>query len=89
MPRSSLEAGWKVQLGSDVPLLDLKVRPRMNLYTPGDGKGSFIVDTGISYIHGEPWETTDHDSQSLNIEISIDEAQLHLTHSVSVNTSFQ
>ncbi|KAJ5678004.1 uncharacterized protein N7477_003637 [Penicillium maclennaniae] len=59
----------------------------MNLYTPGDGKGSFIVDAEISYIHGEPWEITDHDSQSLNIEIAIDEAQLHLTHSVSINTS--
>ncbi|KAJ6119692.1 hypothetical protein N7523_003972 [Penicillium sp. IBT 18751x] len=59
----------------------------MNLYTPGDGKVSFIVDTEISYIHGEPWEITDRDSVSLNIEIAIDGAQLHLMHSVSVNTS--
>ncbi|KAJ5140006.1 hypothetical protein N7448_003414 [Penicillium atrosanguineum] len=59
----------------------------MNLYTPGDGKGSFIIDTKISYIHGEPWEITDHNSQSLDIELSIGEAKLHLTHSVFVNTS--
>lgn len=59
----------------------------MNLYTPGDDKGSFIVDAEISYIHGEPLETEDHGSQGLHIEISVEEAQLHLTHSVTVNTS--
>jgi len=72
---------------SDVPLLDLKFRPRMNLYTAADDKGIFIVDAEISYIHGEPLEAKDHDSQSLQIELSVDETQLHLKYSVPVNTS--
>lgn len=72
---------------SSVPLLDLKVRPRMNLYTPSDDRGSLIVDSEISYTHGEPWETKEHDSQSLHIEISIEETHLLLTHSIPVNTS--
>ncbi|BDD56586.1 hypothetical protein MAP00_002023 [Monascus purpureus] len=41
---------------STKPLLDLRVRPRVNLYTPGDVEGSFIIDAGISYTVGQPFE---------------------------------
>lgn len=33
--------------------MDLRIRPRMNLYTPDDQFGSFIVDAGLSYTNGK------------------------------------
>lgn len=39
---------------STVPLLDLQFRPRMSLYLATDTTGSFLIDTAISHIHGEP-----------------------------------
>ena len=34
------------------PLLDLAIRPRMNLYLSSESKASFVVDASISHIHG-------------------------------------
>ena len=61
----------------------------MSLYTPGDTKGSFIIDADISYIHGEPLEHTGggRSSHSLEVEILIDEVQLKLQHTVNVNST--
>lgn len=72
-----------------MPLLDLRVRPRMSLYTPGDDQGSFIVDADISYIHGEPLEGSGggHGSQSLEVDILVDETQLKLKHTIKVNST--
>jgi hypothetical protein len=39
---------------SHVPLLDLRVRPRMSIYVDGDEEASFIVDAKQSYTIGEP-----------------------------------
>lgn len=39
---------------STVAVLDLRIRPRMNLHTPSDGNGSFIVDSEICYVRGDP-----------------------------------
>ncbi|CEJ58603.1 hypothetical protein PMG11_07255 [Penicillium brasilianum] len=82
--------GWLEQPDrSAVPLLDLRVRPRMSLYTPGDDQGSFIVDADISYIRGEPLEGPggEHDTQSLEVEILVDETQLKLQHTFKVNST--
>ncbi|KAL8833079.1 MAG: hypothetical protein Q9170_004512 [Blastenia crenularia] len=40
---------------SPVLLIDVAVRPRMNLYLDGESEASFIVDTTASYIHGQPY----------------------------------
>ena len=40
---------------SSRPLLDVRVRPRMSLYTVGETEGSFIVDARISHTIGEPF----------------------------------
>ncbi|KAJ5802930.1 uncharacterized protein N7503_005380 [Penicillium pulvis] len=76
---------------STVPLLDLKVRPRMSLYTASDEKGSFIIDAGISYINGEPLGsdtvTGELGPQSLEISISIEGSQLTVHHTVPLNSS--
>ncbi|CAG8976492.1 hypothetical protein HYALB_00005989 [Hymenoscyphus albidus] len=37
---------------SPVPLLDLSIRPRMNLYLAGETYASFIIDAPLSYMHG-------------------------------------
>lgn len=73
---------------STVPLLDLGVRPRMNLYVPGDDNGSFIVDTEISYIRGDPLDRpSGHESKDLHVDISIEVTSLHLRRIVAVNSS--
>lgn len=61
----------------------------MSLYTPGDNQGSFIIDADISYIYGEPLQQTGggHSSQSLEVEILVDEVQLKLQHTVKVNST--
>ncbi|KAL1852956.1 hypothetical protein Plec18170_005538 [Paecilomyces lecythidis] len=52
--------GWLVQPAPSLePLLDLRVRPRMNLYTDDELWGSFIVDAAVSHINGYPY---DHDT---------------------------
>lgn len=54
--------GW---LEDPVPstslLLDLTIRPRMNIYIASDDYASFIIDAQISYIHGEPFYNTSYD----------------------------
>ncbi|KAF1992535.1 hypothetical protein K402DRAFT_321252 [Aulographum hederae CBS 113979] len=40
-------------IGSSEPLLDMRVRPRMNIYTSNDDEASFIVDARISFLHGQ------------------------------------
>jgi hypothetical protein len=42
-------------------LLDLTIRPRMNIYIASDDYASFIIDARISYIHGEPFYNTSYD----------------------------
>ncbi|GAD96679.1 conserved hypothetical protein [Paecilomyces variotii No. 5] len=52
--------GWLVQPAPSLePLLDLRVRPRMNLYTDDELWGSFIVDAALSHINGYHY---DHDT---------------------------
>ncbi|KAL1984251.1 hypothetical protein VTN96DRAFT_9303 [Rasamsonia emersonii] len=46
---------------SSEPLLDLRIRPRMNLYTADDQWGSFIVDAGLSFFHGQPYYNSTYD----------------------------
>lgn len=72
-----------------MPLLDLRVRPRMSLYTSGDVQGSFIIDADISYIRGEPLGHTEreHGSQDLDVEILIDDAEFELQHTIAVNST--
>ena len=51
--------GWLEQPPtSSEPLLNLQIRPRMNIYVSGDTQGSFIVDAGISDLHGQPFPST-------------------------------
>ncbi|KAJ5620619.1 hypothetical protein N7510_004603 [Penicillium lagena] len=58
----------------------------MSLYAAGDRAGSFIVNAEISHLRGEQWDD-DEVSQDLQVEISIDETQLHLKHTVTVDSS--
>ncbi|KAL8779181.1 MAG: hypothetical protein Q9213_007067 [Squamulea squamosa] len=41
---------------SEVPLIDVAIRPRLSLYLDGEKNGSFIVDATASRIHGQPWD---------------------------------
>ncbi|KAL9089464.1 MAG: hypothetical protein Q9165_005785 [Trypethelium subeluteriae] len=51
--------GWlDAPASSPNPLLNVKIYPRMNLYTADDQTGSFIVDAAISNIHGAPYYNT-------------------------------
>ncbi|KAF2465300.1 uncharacterized protein BDR25DRAFT_295415 [Lindgomyces ingoldianus] len=47
-------------------LLDLRFYPRMNLYLSTEEKGSFIVDTPVSYIYGSPYENRTFEPNSPN-----------------------
>lgn len=40
---------------SPAPLLDLKIRPRVQPYLEEDTIGTFIVDAPLSYFHGQPY----------------------------------
>jgi hypothetical protein len=83
---------------SDQELLDLQIRPRMNLYLNGsDAYGSFIVDAGISYFAGEPYSNASFDKSTnitssfvtLFVDISVEESGLDLVSNknVSVNST--
>ena len=49
---------------STLPLLNLQIRPRMNVYITDDMYGSVIVDAPISYIHGEPYYNSNFNKQT-------------------------
>ncbi|TVY90973.1 hypothetical protein LAWI1_G006562, partial [Lachnellula willkommii] len=82
---------------SSSPLLDLTIRPRMNIYLGSDDYASFIVDAPISYMHGEAYYNTSFDKQTnetkpfttLFIDIAVDDTGLDLVSSgnVSVNST--
>lgn len=60
----------------------------MSLYTAADGEGSFIIDADISYIRGDPLhDATSDSSKDLQLEISIADGDLHLHHTVPINSS--
>ncbi|KAL9108850.1 MAG: hypothetical protein Q9227_006381 [Pyrenula ochraceoflavens] len=47
--------GWLEQpTASSEPLLNFHIRPRMSIYVSDDSVGSFIIDTEVSYVHGQP-----------------------------------
>ncbi|KAF2086389.1 hypothetical protein K490DRAFT_44518 [Saccharata proteae CBS 121410] len=59
--------GWLEEpTRSSKPLLDLRIYPRMNLYTEADAYGSLIVDAALSYTNGEAYEDSVTD-KSTNI----------------------
>lgn len=82
---------------SAVALLDLSIRPRMNIYTESESYASFIVDAPISYIHGETfvnstWNKEDHLTSpftKLFIDVSLNEVGTDLISSrnVTINST--
>ncbi|ETS75450.1 hypothetical protein PFICI_12394 [Pestalotiopsis fici W106-1] len=47
--------GWfEEPAKSDVPLLDLRVKPRMSIYLETDQEASLLIDAAISYQVGQP-----------------------------------
>ncbi|KKY15758.1 putative glycoside hydrolase subgroup catalytic core [Phaeomoniella chlamydospora] len=73
---------------STVPLLDLKIRPRMTLYLDTDTEGSFLVDAGISYLVGQPYTAAHlsygqkNKSTKLKLEITSNGEKLSLNDSL-------
>lgn len=49
---------------SSVPLLNFKVKPRMNLYLDGEETGSFLVDASISDLVGQPFPSANASSST-------------------------
>lgn len=80
---------------SSSPLLNLQVRPRMNIYIADDEYGSVIVDTPISYMHGDPYCNSSFNKQTnvtspfttLFVDISVDDTGLDLVSSVNVTVN--
>lgn len=77
-------------------LLDLKIRPRMNLYLASDTYGTFIIDAPVSYLVGESYDNTTISNNNLTaafndifIEITVDESGLVLRNfqNVTVNST--
>lgn len=57
----------------------------MNLYTAEDEAGSVIVDAGISYIRGEPWDG--EVSGELEVEVLIEGSGLRVNHTLLANST--
>ncbi|KAI9738376.1 MAG: hypothetical protein M1834_008879 [Cirrosporium novae-zelandiae] len=80
---------------SSTPLLDLRIRPRMNLYTSDDNFASFIIDASISYTNGDPYYSTIYDKENkvtkaftkLFIDISVADTGLDLVSNVNVTVN--
>ncbi|KAH8659917.1 hypothetical protein BX600DRAFT_513578 [Xylariales sp. PMI_506] len=47
---------------SSVPLLDVQVTPRHSIYVASEDTAEFIVDAGLSFYRGAPYESTPPDS---------------------------
>lgn len=73
---------------SSVPLLNLKIRPRMTLYLDSDLDGSFLVDASISDLVGEPYygagNSSYHGKTDLDLQITINNSTRLLLNSTSV-----
>ncbi|EKG10780.1 Glycoside hydrolase subgroup catalytic core [Macrophomina phaseolina MS6] len=58
--------GWFVEPEkSSVPLLNFKVKPRMNLYLDGEESGSLLVDASISDLVGQPFTSSTGSSSAV------------------------
>ena len=81
---------------SPTPMLDLQVQSRHSIYDSSETTGEFIVDTGLSYIHGQPYVNKTsvpgygqpQPFTALDFDIRIDGTdQLLVSNSVPVNTT--
>lgn len=90
--------GWLDEpVRSTVPLLDVRIRPRMNLYLETEARGSFIIDAGISYTNGDTYYNSSIDKASgqshafntLYVDVSVVASGLALVShkNVTVNTT--
>jgi hypothetical protein len=96
---SSFEpGGWlETPTLSSTPLLDLSIRPRMNIYLTNETYASFLVDASISYMNGAPFVNSTFNKQDnitssftkLFIDVEVVESGLDLLSSrnVTVNTT--
>ncbi|KAL2069317.1 hypothetical protein VTL71DRAFT_15655 [Oculimacula yallundae] len=82
---------------SSTPLLDLSIRPRLNLYLATESYGSFLVDAPISFMHGGPFVNASFNKQDnitspftkLFIDVEVVENGLNLLagQNITVNTT--
>ncbi|KAI0594608.1 hypothetical protein F4775DRAFT_426785 [Biscogniauxia sp. FL1348] len=74
---------------SSTPLLDLRISPRYSIYLASEGVAEFIVDAGISYIHGSPYASgVSGGDASDTVWFSVKTEDITLTSgSVAVNTT--
>ncbi|KAI1486452.1 hypothetical protein F5X96DRAFT_234481 [Biscogniauxia mediterranea] len=74
---------------SSTPLLDLRISPRYSIYVGSEEAAEFIVDAGISYIHGTPYASAVSDGDASDtVGFSIETEGIILTSgSVAVNTT--
>ncbi|OJJ37264.1 hypothetical protein ASPWEDRAFT_38941 [Aspergillus wentii DTO 134E9] len=87
--------GWLEEpTASSTPRLDLRIRPRMSLYTAEEESGSFIIDAGISRTHGEPFDfrsvvllDSAQSCRVLLVDVLIEQAGVELRRSVPVNST--
>jgi len=90
--------GWlDVPSLSLVPLLDLSIRSRLNIYLPDENYASFIIDAPLSYLNGEAYinstfnkqDNTTSSFNTLFIDISVVESGLDLLshRNVSINST--
>ncbi|CZT42723.1 uncharacterized protein RSE6_02666 [Rhynchosporium secalis] len=90
--------GWlKKPTLSTTPLLDLSIRPRLNLYLASETYASFLIDAPISFMHGGRYVNASYDRQNnvttpfvkLFIDVEVVESGLNLIAGryITVNTT--
>ncbi|KAL3418014.1 hypothetical protein PVAG01_11024 [Phlyctema vagabunda] len=90
--------GWLSEPAlSTEPLLNLQIKPRMDLYIEDDKYGSVIIDAPISYIHGDPYYNTSFNKQTnetkdfttLFVDVMVDDTGLDLVSfaNISINST--
>ncbi|KAH9219123.1 hypothetical protein DL95DRAFT_457591 [Leptodontidium sp. 2 PMI_412] len=82
---------------SSTPLLDISIRPRLNLYLASETYASFIIDAPISFMHGGAYMNASFNKQDnitspftkLFIDVEVTESGLNLIAggNVTVNTT--
>ncbi|KAH8897172.1 hypothetical protein GQ53DRAFT_679815 [Thozetella sp. PMI_491] len=66
-----LPEGWLYPpTASSAPLLDVQISPRHSIYVSSEPTGQFIVDAGLSYFRGLPYEGYPPDSDGLQARVA-------------------
>lgn len=83
-----IPGGWMTKPSQSAsPLLDVKITPRHSIYVDSESTAEFIIDTGISYLHGSRYDAgTNGTSDSLCFTVEA-EGKVLVSDTVKVNTT--